>query len=148
VGIDEETLDKVRNFLGKKEVKIEDTPFGEPRKLSPEEQLRLEVEAFNEDPVLDKSVAARVDRYQERGAAWAMPHKVYCEKVGRNVYFMEYSVKGEERDECIEGNPFIPRCPFALQREGHEVCEHYRRFPFGRHKTVSIDTTKIKKKNK
>ena len=143
LGIDEETLDKARRFLTEED---EELQFGEPKKLSEADKLRLEIEAFNANPVLDTFIAARVVRYEERGAAWAMSHKVYCDKVGRDVYFMDYSIRGEERDECIEGNPFVPKCPFAKQREGHEVCEHYRRFPFGRQKTVSIDTQKINKK--
>ena len=114
--------------------------------ISPEEQLRLDVETFNRDPVLETSVAARVVRYQERGAVWAMSYKVYCEKVGREVFFMDYSIGGEDRDDCIEGNPFFPKCPFAKRdTDGKIPCEQYRQHPFGPKKTVSIDVSKIKK---
>jgi len=115
--------------------------------ITPAKQLELDIDAFNRDPVLEVSVAARIVRYQERGALWAMPHKVYCKRVKREVFFMDYSVKGEERDDCIEGNPTVPKCPFAKQdTDGNIPCEHYKQYPFGIRKTVSINTKDIKKK--
>lgn len=141
MSIDDKTVEKARKFLEQQE-----SDSDKQEELSPEEQLRLDIKAFNDDPVLDNSALARAKRYQERGAAWAMLHKVYCEKVGREVYFMDYCFKGKERDECIEGNPIVPKCPFAKMRDGQEPCEHYNRYPFGKNKTVSINTKDIKKK--
>jgi len=141
MSIDDKTLGKARNFLEQQE-----TDSYEQGELTPEEQLRIDIDKFNADPVLETVALARANRYQERGAAWAMLHKVYCDKVGREVYFMDYSFKGEERDECIEGNPVVPKCPFAMMRDGQEPCEHYNRYPFGRNKTVSIRTKDIQKK--
>ena len=118
----------------------------EAEEITPEEQLELDIQAFNANPVSDLSVVRRVRRYQERGAVIAMPHKVYCERVGREVYFMDYTFKGHDKDECIEGNPTVPKCPFAKQgTDGNIPCEHYNRHPFGR-ETVSVDVSKIKKK--
>jgi hypothetical protein len=139
LSIDDQTLNKAREFISKKE------EASEEQELSPEELLQIDIKAFNDEPVLETSAIARAKRYQERGAAWAMLHRVYCERVGRDVYFMDYSFKGEERDECIEGNPVVPKCPFAQMRDGQEPCKQYNRYPFGRNKTVSIDTSKIKK---
>lgn len=133
---DKETIDNARKFL--KETRAS--------RQSKQEQLEEEIMKFNTDPVLETAVIARVKRYQERGAAWAMPHKMYCEKVGRKVYFMDYSFQGKDKDECVEGNPFVPKCPFAKQDTDKQACEHYNQFPFGKNKTVSIDTSKIKQK--
>ena len=83
---------------------------------------------------MDKSAVAYTDRFCERGASYAMPHKVYCKKVGRSVYFLDYSVCGEDKDICIEGQPGVPKCPYARKKE----CDKYEQFPFGKKKTVSI----------
>jgi len=122
MSIDDKTAEKARKFLEQQEADSD-----EPEELSPEELLRLDIEAFNRNPVLETAALARAGRYQEKGAVWAMLHRVYCEKVGREVYFMDYSFKGEERDECIEGNPVVPKCPFAKIRDGQEPCESYNR---------------------
>lgn|GEM_PF-4027423 len=125
MGIDEETLDNARKFLLNKDTAKDD-----------KEQHRLEddLARFNGNPLMSVSAAAYADRFCERGASWAMPHKVYCEKVGREIFFLEYSFKGEERDHCIEGKPGVPTCPYARKKE----CDKYEQFPFGRKKTVSI----------
>lgn len=95
-----------------------------------EDQQQKALERFNkrENRLVYKMALKRADGYLKKGASYAAPYDERCEKVGRQVYFMDYFFNGEDRSECME----YTNCPVRKD------CKRYNRNPFGRKKSSRL----------
>ncbi len=110
--------------------------MGRKSRFKDESTLVQALDAFNDTRMIFEEAVERARSYEEKGAAWAMPTQETCERVGRGVYFLEYSFKDKVRHECVEGYRGRIVCPFSRE------CEHYNKDPFGRRKTGWIKLQK------
>ena len=94
------------------------------------DQQQKALERFNkkENRLVYEDALKKADRHIKKGANYAAPYDERCEKVGRRVYFVDYSFNGEDRSECME----YTNCPV---RKG---CKRYNRSPFSKRKSSRL----------
>ena len=91
------------------------------------EKLEKAVESFRSTEMARTTAAKKQRTYQNRGAEAPMIFLQHCERIGREVYFIDYDLNETSiPDACLEASRVSPRCPYARE------CEHYKKDAIGR----------------
>jgi len=114
-----EQLEKIKAYIAQ----------NDEEKAQIEEQASLEqaINRFNKNSLLHAAALKKQAKYEQKGAEFPFIYEKHCDKVGRNVFFIEYEFNGNLiKDACLESSRVSPRCPFSSE------CEYNKKDAIGK----------------